>query len=98
MIRAIYFPDTASLRARGTPGSICFTDPGDGDVAMLRFLCPCGCGALSLVTVGIHYKPHLRGPSWNWNGSTDAPTLSPSVNQTACGWHGWLRDGYWERC
>jgi hypothetical protein len=34
-------------------------------------------------------------PSWKWNGSKNAPTLTPSVhhNTPECGWHGYLRDG-----
>ena len=32
---------------------------------------------------------------WTWNGSTDAPTLRPSVLTTAHNWrcHAWINDG-----
>ena len=32
---------------------------------------------------------------WTWNGSTDAPTLRPSVLTTARNWrcHSWINDG-----
>ena len=41
----------------------------------------------------------VSGPgAWEWNGSKEAPTLSPSIAVSAypgwtIGWHGWLRDG-----
>lgn len=101
-LRAIVYTDRAQHRADQKPGSIWFTDPGDGGVCGMWFWCPCGCGMQSRVTVGVEHKPHMEGPSWNWNGSTEAPTLKPSVNihkNTLCpGWHGWLTDGYWSAC
>ncbi|ALF02065.1 MULTISPECIES: DUF6527 family protein [Salipiger] len=98
MIRAIYFSDRAKHRDTALPGSLWFSEPADGGVSAMWFYCPCGCGDLARITVGQEHKPHMTGPSWNWNGRTDAPTLSPSVHQLNCGWHGWLRSGYWESC
>lgn len=49
------------------------------------------------INAGVAQKPGLS-PSWNWNGSVSEATLHPSVNRIDCGWHGWLRDGYWEAC
>ncbi len=96
MIRAILFTDKRDHRAKKLPGSLWFSDPGQGRTCLLWFFCPCGCGALSKVPVGIGFKPNLHGPSWNWNGSDNASTLTPSVLQSGCGCQGWLRDGYWE--
>lgn len=44
-------------------------------------------------------KPNRLGYVWSWNGSLDAPTLSPSIDcreaNGGCGWHGFVRDGDW---
>lgn len=42
--------------------------------------------------VGEGFKPEM-GPSWNWNGSLDAPTLSPSLHAVGH-WHGFLKAGF----
>ena len=34
---------------------------------------------------------------WEWNGSRDSPTFSPSVNCQRC-WHGYLRGGRTVSC
>jgi len=34
---------------------------------------------------------------WQWNGSVDKPTLTPSVNVVGC-WHGWIQDGQMVAC
>ena len=37
------------------------------------------------------------GVSWQWNGSRNKPTLTPSVDSSQNGgWHGWIRDGKFE--
>lgn len=96
MIRAIGFRDGAEFRAQRIAGSTYF-DLTQGRVkeAALWFYCPCGCGVRRCIIVGIRQQS-VAIPSWNWNGSLRDPSLTPSVNQTGCGWHGWLRDGYWE--
>ena len=95
MIRALTFPDAKTHRAKALAGSLYFADAGDGRAA-LWFFCPCGCGDIARIAVGVSHKPAQVSPSWHWNGRKDAPTLTPSVHQGRCGWHGWLRDGYWE--
>lgn len=95
MIRAIRFRDHRAFRAQGMPGAVYF-DVTQDPVA-LWFKCPCGCGEVARIPVGRNEKPALA-PSWRWNGSLSDPSLEPSVRQLVCGWHGWLRDGYWEAC
>lgn len=96
MKRAINFSDREAFRAQRLAGSTYFDlTQGQADEAALWFYCPCGCRGLVRITVGIR-RQSVAIPSWNWNGSLRDPTLMPSVNQTGCGWHGWLRDGYWE--
>lgn len=93
MKRAICYRDHETFRAEKLPDSLYFdltTDP-----MVLWFFCPCGCGAPNLITIGKDSKP-AQSPSWSWNGSLSEPSLMPSVHQLLCGWHGWLRDGYWE--
>ena len=71
--------------------------PADSDGELSFWYCsPCGCGAVAPLLAAVNAKPEA-GPSWNWNGSTDAPTLQPSVNHV-CHWHGWLQNGVWTSC
>lgn len=91
LIRAIHFNDRDAFVAQALPGSVHFDLLNDAMWA----ICPCGCGARIRLAVGREVKP-ATSPSWLWNGSLTEPTLSPSVNRLECGWHGWLRDGYWE--
>lgn len=93
MIRAIRYRDQREFRQGASAGAVYFDLIGE-ETAMW-FRCPCGCGDFSRIRVGRDAKP-AQSPSWNWNGSLNEPTLVPSVNQLKCGWHGWLRDGYWE--
>ena len=96
MIRAIEFPDPAEFRRRKLPGSFHIDlTQGGPKCAAFWFFCPCGCDGPSRIPIGLRVKPETA-PSWSWNGSLSEPTLSPSVHQLNCGWHGWLRDGYWE--
>lgn len=96
MMRAIHFSDRRAFQAQKIAGSTYFdlTQGEPGEVA-LWFFCPCGCQELAMIIVGIRHQP-AGIPSWKWTGSMSDPTLTPSVNRIDCGWHGWLRDGYWE--
>jgi len=52
------------------------------------------------VILPIAVTEHSPKP-WSWNGSKDAPTLSPSIlvhpnAGWSAGWHGFLRDGILE--
>lgn len=67
----------------------------DGELSFW-YCCPCGCKTIAPLSAGKQFKP-ADGPSWEWNGSTEAPTLRPSVNHIGH-WHGWLRNGVWESC
>lgn len=67
-----------------------------GETSGMTFICPCGCGRPGWLPVNRHGHP---GPSWDWNGNREAPTLRPSVLQVGgCEWHGWLTDGVWKSC
>lgn len=93
-LRAIRFANASDVRGSGFAGSYTIVEADDEPITFL-FLCPCGCGALSQIKIGLGHKPHAS-PSWHWNGNTANPTLTPSVRQLVCGWHGYLRAGYWE--
>jgi len=71
------------------PGAFCLGDD------WLRYCCPCGCGGVGKIRIGLRGKSMLR-PYWEWNGLTDAITLWPSVHHVEH-WHGWLTDGYWRQ-
>ncbi|MET4128386.1 DUF6527 family protein [Roseovarius sp. MBR-6] len=96
MIRAIQFTDPEAFRRARLPGSFHIDlTQGGPKCATFWFFCPCGCAGPNRISVGFCHKP-AQEPSWCWNGKLSEPTLTPSVNQAVCGWHGWLRDGYWE--
>jgi hypothetical protein len=67
----------------------------DGELSFW-YCCPCGCGAVAPLLAGNKFKP-AEGPSWEWNGSTEVPTLSPSVWHKGH-WHGHLNNGVWVSC
>lgn len=66
--------------------------------AGIAFRCPCGCGEEGYLPVRIPFAPATSSTDWEWDGNAEAPTISPSVFNTAmpCRWHGWLRQGVWE--
>lgn len=68
--------------------------PAENGVQTFWYRCPCGCGAGGPLIVGNGFKPNTKRPSWKWNGSTEKPTLHPSVHHVGH-WHGWLTDGVW---
>lgn len=73
------------------PGSFSISNVQDDGKAIFWYCCPCGCGSEGALSVGIGFKPD-GGPTWNWDGDLDRPTLSPSIHHTGH-WHGWLRQG-----
>ena len=83
------------FRRTNIAGSFFVEPHGDGDFSFW-YRCPCGCGLQGPLLVGRERKPDIS-PSWTWNGSTDKPTLQPSVNHEGH-WHGWLIDGEWKVC
>lgn len=95
MIRAIRYRDHREFRDARVAGAVFFDVTSDPSAMWFR--CPCGCGDIARIPVGRNIKPAIS-PSWAWNGSLTEPTLEPSVHQLNCGWHGYLRDGYWEAC
>ena len=94
MIRALEYKDQREFRQARVPGSVYFGREVDGTTPFW-FCCPCGCNDFSRIPIGQNVKPDIS-PSWRWNGSFTEPTLTPSVRQLNCGWHGWLAGGYWE--
>lgn len=90
---AVHYEEREAFLADAVPGSFWI----DGEVGDLNFwfFCPCGCGDKRIIRVGRGYKPGAN-PSWRWNGATEKPTLHPSVNMLGH-WHGWLREGVWQK-
>ena len=58
------------------------------------FICP---GCMTMAPLAI--RPVIDGSpqSWEWDGNTEAPTLTPSINHNGC-WHGWLTAGQFTSC
>jgi hypothetical protein len=74
-----------------------------GATARLIFVCPFGktCGLL-LAPQPIPRSSEDRLFVWGWDGNSERPTLTPSINCIAekdgkptggCGWHGFITDG-----
>ncbi len=40
------------------------------------------------------WKLQAAGKTWTFSGPLDAPTISPSVDCTVCGWHGHVVNGH----
>jgi hypothetical protein len=64
---------------------------GGGHIAGVAFDCP-GCGSDNYVPVDAGER------GWQWDGNEQAPTLTPSLGQRCCTWHGYLRAGKFEPC
>lgn len=95
-VKAEKFDDREQFKERKVAGSFHLGPPDPDGELLFWYCCPCGCGSIAPLIAGSGFKP-ADGPSWNWNGSTDAPTLTPSVHHRGH-WHGWLRNGVWESC
>jgi len=80
------------LRKDVAPGASAWTTDFAGNLAVLRFSCPCGCGYV----VSVPIKPFdVRG--WSWDGDKEKPTLTPSIQKlSGCRWHGHLTKGVFE--
>jgi len=60
------------------------------DFTTLGFMCPCGCNRY----IHLPLKPkHENG--WSWDGHRDRPSITPSIENTPCNWHGYLVSGEW---
>lgn len=81
------------------PGSARWVENSKGETAGLNFSCPGGCGDVATCSVRPIGEPKAAGsgPSWEWNGDEEKPTLTPSIlsaiDRGGCGWHGYLTDG-----
>lgn len=63
----------------------------DGTPGGVAFDCP-GCGSDSYVPI------RNDDTGWVWNGNKEYPSLTPSLGQRCCGWHGYLTDGKLVAC
>lgn len=80
------------MRDRKIAGSYHIVESSDGFIGM-QFICPCGCQRESWINL----DSQAPRPRWTLSGTSDTPTLHPSVHNTGlpCKWHGWLRHGQW---
>lgn len=70
------------------------SSPFPGKEASLIYVCPCGCGTITSISV----IPMDNHPVWTWNGDREKPTLSPSIlRKDGCKWHGFLISGEWRK-
>ena len=78
------------------------TKPRDGmtTVTIRYFTCMLPNGttcSIPLRPVPATGRPLNGGHSWEWDGNTDKPTLTPSIKATGI-WHGWVRAGRMVSC
>lgn len=62
----------------------------DGVAGGVAFNCP-ACGSESWV----HFDADT---GWVWDGNKEAPSLTPSIGQRCCTWHGYLTAGKFIPC
>ena len=77
----------------GNSGST-YEEDGKDEVYGVRCVCPVCYDFAGRVS--IRPLPSESPVTWEWNGSMDAPTLTPSVATQAppnCSYHVWVRDG-----
>ncbi len=88
-VKATLLADKADVFCTDTAGAYTFVDTGEGG-PFICFVCPCGCGCVTSLLIGA--QPN----AWHWDGSLDAPTLSPNIRQLrGCYFHGHLTKGEW---
>ena len=83
-----YIPDIDHL-------GIILTHPHDGEThtGCINLRTP-EAEKLSAYQVSRGYKPMVMWEVESW----DPLTISPSVHQVDCGWHGYIREGKWIPC
>lgn len=73
------------------PGDFSYTKrKGLDGIRGMAFVCPCGCKAVA--AIGFQNAPDSE-VKWDWDGNEDLPTLTPSLHNLVCGWHGHLQAG-----
>lgn len=96
-VRAAVVADMETFCRERVAGSIHIGEVDSDGQLSFWYCCPCGCGAITPLNAGRQFKPDDGHASWNWNGSAEAPTLSPSVWHKGH-WHGHLKGGVWTSC
>ena len=75
--------------------------PAPGSFAIYHnavwYMCPCGCGDTAHLPIRGMWTH--KGPTWEWDGNEEKPTLSPSIRRIgSCKFHGHLVKGVWTFC
>jgi hypothetical protein len=85
--------DTDRLLRKDLPaGAVSWSVDLDGRIAILNFVCPCGCGVVGSLPVRAGFGQADK--HWTWDGRRDKPTLTPSIERTSpCKWRGYLTSG-----
>ena len=68
-------------------------DATNGDLVV--YWCP---GCRSRHSVRVQKSAGIPSPSWEWNGSLDNPTITPSVHYTPGRCHHFVQDGWINYC
>lgn len=66
----------------------------DHEVGGIEFAC---LGCKSKCWIPIAGSKWTAGDGWKWNGSLTHATLTPSILNNCCGWHGYLTNGEFKK-
>lgn len=85
---------SASELSSATPDKFNITPNADGS-AILRMMCPGKTSKMCGVSI-VNGPPDNENRLHGWNGSLEAPTITPSIgcdHAPRCGWHGHIING-----
>lgn len=82
-----------------SPGDIQFAKLSQEEEASgMYYICPCGCSKMGyLPFMGGKYSTNIE-PQWNFNKDENCPSITPSILDKRCGYHGYLTNGNFEAC
>lgn len=70
--------------------TVMVTPPIDEHTGQVDFDCPNRPGKRCYVPIR---EGANREHTWGWDGNIAKPTITPSIDCTQCGWHGFIRNG-----
>lgn len=93
-VQSTYVKSPDAFERARIPGSFHVKQDFAEGTRDLLYFCPCGCGIVTKLKIGIGSFPNVHGPSWKWNGSTDKAELTPEIHIVGH-WRGRLVGGAW---
>ncbi len=90
-----YIASSAEFWSSGASGDWSFMPDGDVAATYILIHLPVDSGANIAVLPIRQPPPDAQSQAWwGWNGSTEAPSLTPSIlHHSVPAWHGYMTDG-----